>query len=325
MAIISVSRRTDIPAFFSEWFMKRIRAGFFHRLNPFNSHQVRRISLEPDNVDAIVFWSKNPQPLLKYLTELDQRGYCYYFQFTLNSYDSCFEPHLPPLEERIDTFRRLSSRIGPERVVWRYDPIILSSATPPDYHVEMINRIAAKLHDSTERLMFSFFDFYPKLRSRLRELEQRSGITIHDTSSGIHELIAYELVRHIGRVAASHSMGAYSCADERDLSALDVRHGSCIDGDLIAAISGRALRFARDRHQRAACCCVESIEMGMYDTCPYQCVYCYANRSGKGVEANLLKHDPSSASIIGNFGESVEISLSDSSEKVRNDKYNTPI
>jgi DNA repair photolyase len=302
MAIISASRRTDIPSFFPEWFMKRIRAGYFHRLNPFNARQVRRISLKPGDVDAIVFWTKNPQPLLKHLRELDQRGYCYYFQFTLNPYDNRFEPNLPPLEERIDIFRQLSSHVGPGRVIWRYDPIILSNVTPPEFHVESINRIAAALQGSTERLMFSFFSFYAKLKNRIRELEQRHGITIHDTTAD-HDQAVHELVGHISQVTTRFGITALSCAEERDLSGLGILHGSCIDGALIAALFGLPLHFARDRNQRGACRCVESIDMGIYDTCPFRCVYCYANRSGKAVEINLARHDPESASIIGNYGE----------------------
>jgi DNA repair photolyase len=303
MAIISASRRTDIPSFFPEWFMKRIRAGFFHRLNPFNARQVRRISLKPGDVDAIVFWTKNPQPLLKHLPELDQRGYRYYFQFTLNSYDNRFEPNLPPLAERIDIFRRLSSHVGPGRVIWRYDPIILSNVTPPEFHIESINHIAAALQGSTERLMFSFFSFYAKLKNRIRELEQRHGITIRDTSAN-HDQVAHELVRHISQVTTSYGMAALSCAEKRDLSDLGILHGSCIDGALIAELFGLLPpHFTCDRNQRGACRCVESIDMGMYDTCSFRCVYCYANRSGKGVEINLAKHDLESASIIRNVDE----------------------
>ncbi len=295
MAIISASRRTDIPFFFPEWFMERIRAGFFHRLNPFNARQVRRVSLLPADVNAIVFWTKNPRPLLAYLPELDSRGYCYYFQYTLNPYDGRFEPNLAPLEERIETFRRLSRQIGASRVVWRYDPIILSNVTPPEFHVENIDRIAAALYGFTGRIMVSFFDPYPKLKGRLRELERRHGIAIRDTTGG-DEL---RFLGELARIAALNGMEIFSCAEERDFSAMGIGHGSCVDGELIATLSGSAVRFARDRRQRKACGCAESIDMGMYDTCRSGCVYCYANRSEKCVEITLAKHDRRSASIIG--------------------------
>ncbi len=126
--IISASRRTDIPAFHAEWFMGRIREGYFYRVNPFNSKQVTGFSLKPEHLDAIVFWTKNPAPLMAHLDELDARGYCYYFQFTLNPYGNEFEPHVPALDERITIFKTLAERLGPERVIWRYDPVILRAS-----------------------------------------------------------------------------------------------------------------------------------------------------------------------------------------------------
>lgn len=299
MAIISASRRTDIPYFFPEWFMERIRAGYFHRLNPFNTRQTKLVSLKPDDVDAVVFWTKNPQPLRKFLPELDSRGYRYYFQFTLNPYDSRFEPNQPPLDERIDIFRRLSSQIGASRIVWRYDPIILSNVTPPEFHAENIDRIAVALYGFTGRLMFSFLDFYPKLKGRIRALQQIHGITIHDTFCDEYGQELDELARSVGRIAARNGMKVFSCAEERDFSDMGIQHGSCIDGNLVAPFSGSPPRFSRDRRQRRACGCVESIDMGMYDTCRFGCVYCYATRSKKCVESTLAKHGPGSASIIG--------------------------
>jgi DNA repair photolyase len=158
--IISASRRRDIPAFYADWFMNRVREGYFHRVNPFNSNQVSGFSLKPEDVDPICFWTKNPRPLMKHLNELDERGLKYYFQLTLNPYDKTIEP--PTLEERIATFKELASLVGPERVVWRYDPIILSSVTPVEWHLEQVEQIATKLQDATRRLVFSFYDFYGK-------------------------------------------------------------------------------------------------------------------------------------------------------------------
>jgi hypothetical protein len=157
--IISASRRTDIPAFYSDWFMNRVREGYFYRVNPFNSNQISGFSLKPEDVDAICFWTKNPRPLKQHLDELDERGLNYYFQFTLNPYDQTFEPHVPSLEERIATFQELAGHIGPQRVVWRYDPVILSSDTPVPWHQEQVEQIAAQLKSATRRMVFSFCDF----------------------------------------------------------------------------------------------------------------------------------------------------------------------
>ena len=141
--ILSVSRRTDIPAFYADWFFKRIKEGFVYVRNPMNIHQVSSISLSPEVVDCIVFWTKNPAPMLPRLEELN--GYDYYFQYTINAYDKDAEPCIPPLEERLRTFRTLSERLGKERVIWRYDPIIFTDRYTTSYHLEQFTRIAHEL------------------------------------------------------------------------------------------------------------------------------------------------------------------------------------
>ncbi|MEW6229256.1 MAG: DUF1848 family protein, partial [Bacillota bacterium] len=143
--IISASRRTDIPKFYSEWFMNRVRAGFCTFPNPFNPKQLIEVSLRPEDVDVIVFWSKDPGPLIPHLGELDRRGLRYYFQFTVNGYPGFMEPNVPPLGEVLDTFGRLSATVSPDRMIWRYDPIVLSNATGLEYHVRRFGEIAGAL------------------------------------------------------------------------------------------------------------------------------------------------------------------------------------
>jgi DNA repair photolyase len=301
MAIISASRRTDIPAFFPEWFMERVRQGFFHRVNPFNAHQVKAISLLPEEVDAVVFWTKNPKPLLPFLAELDDRGLDYYFQFTLTPYEKPFEPNVPPLAERIDTFRALAEMIGPRRVVWRYDPLILSSRTPLEYHREMFCRIAGELHGATRRVMFSFLDFYGKAKSRLATLQREEGIVIHDIRGNEFREKRWELLGEMRACAAENGMELYSCAEGEELEEIGIEHGHCIDAGLVRELFGNAGRFGKDRYQRRECGCAESVDMGMYDSCPFQCAYCYANASPKAIAANLKKHDPRGSALVGDY------------------------
>ena len=300
--IISASRRTDIPAFFPEWFMNRIRDGYFHRLNPFNAHQFRRISLRPSDVDVIVFWTKNPKPLLKYLPELDERGYRYYFQFTLNNYDALFEPNVPSLSERTDTFLRLSEYVGPSRVIWRYDPIILSKVTSVQFHIESISKIACDLNGATNQLIFSFLDFYGKVNKRIKELQRQFDINIRDIADDNHRPELTELLTHLQHVSLQHGIKALSCAEGLEMSNYGIFHGSCIDGELIRVLLDKPKCFMKDKNQRGACQCVESIDMGMYNTCNFKCAYCYANTSDQGIKMNLARHEITSASIIGNFG-----------------------
>lgn len=297
MTIISASRRTDIPAYYAAWFMNRIRAGSFLRVNPFNFRQVKEISLAPEDVDAIVFWTKNPAPLIPHLLELDARGYRYYVQFTINPYDRRFEPHVPELGSRLETFRRLSGQLGPDRVVWRYDPIILSSATPLAFHLKQSAALAAALKGHTRRLVFSFLDFYGKISGRMKELYRKHGIILHDLADESCRAELHRLMVHFRRIGDENGMEVLSCAEEVSLAEYGIQHGACIDGGLIQSLFGIAGCFVRNKNQRGTCGCVESVDMGMYNTCPFHCVYCYANRSEKMTLANRGKHNPASPAM----------------------------
>lgn len=147
--ILSVSRRTDIPAFYSDWFMNRLREGFVYVRNPMNYKQVSNVVLNPEVVDCIVFWTKNPEKLMNHLDEIDQMGYQYYFQFTITPYNHSIEPSLPPKARIIETFKRLSNKIGKEKVVWRYDPIILNEELTIEHHVRSFAEMVASLSEFT--------------------------------------------------------------------------------------------------------------------------------------------------------------------------------
>lgn len=296
--IISASRRTDIPACYPEWFINRIREGFFHSVNPFNPKQVSRRSLRTEDVEVIVFWTKNPEPLLKYLPELDDRGYLYYFQHTLNDYPSWLEPRLPPVDERIERFADLSTAIGLERVIWRYDPIILSTETSVDYHIERMASIAERLRGCTQRLTISFLDFYSKTKGRLRRIEQDRQIRIWDVVDGRHDDDLNRLCSAIRGIGIQNDLEVVTCADKVDFSEFDIRAGSCIDARLIQHLTGSGKSLAKDPGQRDECLCSVSVDMGAYDTCKNGCTYCYANLSEKAVERNADKHSVSNPALV---------------------------
>lgn len=307
MAIISASRRTDIPAFFAQWFMTRVREGFFYRINPFNSNQVSGFSLAPEDVDAIVFWTKNPGPLLPHLRELDERRLRYYFQFTLNPYEELFEPRVPPLAQRIATFRELSERLGPRRVIWRYDPVILSNNTPVAWHLEQMAAMAEALSGATDRLVISFLDFYGKVNRRLADLERSQGLTLSDIAADLHRGDLLTLATGFQKCASAHGIKVFSCSEEADLAEIGIRKGSCIDGDLIRELFGEGKEYRKDKHQRGACGCVASMDMGIYNTCRFQCAYCYATMSPKLIDSNLGKHNPAGPALIGDYPGPVRI------------------
>lgn len=278
--IISASRRTDVPAYFSDWFLKRIQEGYAYVRNPMNARQVSRISLAPDVVDCIVFWSKNPAPLADKLEGLE--GYAYYFQFTLNAYGRDMEENLPPLDERIDTFRRLSKRLGRHRVIWRYDPVILNGRYTLDWHGERFGYIADRLKDYTEKVTISFIDLYPKIAGSIR------GKGVHELSQGQKEALA----KSFAEIAHGHKLGIDTCAEDIDLENFGIEHARCIDDRLVSRLLGCAMDLEKDRNQRPACGCAESIDIGLYDTCQNGCAYCYANHSPAARRRNLQAYDP---------------------------------
>lgn len=293
--IISASRRTDIPAFYAAWFMRRVRAGFCTTPNPFNANQVNYVSLRPEDVDAIVFWTRNPRPLLPALDELDARGYRYYFQFTLLDNPRQLDPHTPPATAAIATFRRLADRIGPARVIWRYDPIVLSSITDVDFHQERFAWIAAQLRGYTTRSVISMVDAYRKAARRM-QAPAMQGVTFPDQALTSSPGFA-DLMRSLVTTARQNNMEIVSCAEEIDLTGYGVRSGKCIDDELLTRVFGLQLTLRKDPGQRAACGCVASRDIGMYDSCLFGCQYCYATSSFTRAAANYAAHDPDAPSL----------------------------
>ena len=273
--IISASRRTDIPAFHGRWFMNSIREGFCLVANPFNPAQVSKVSLAPADVETIVFWTRNPEPLMPHLAELDSLGYSYYFQYTLLDYPKELHPHARSLDETITTFQNLSGAIGPKRVIWRYDPIIISNVTNAEFHIRRVEQIAARLEGCTQRLVISILDVYRGIQKRLEALVSK-GLCVEPAPSRDTIL---EMAAGIVRAASARGMEVQSCAEEPDLTEAGVKPGKCIDDKLIRDLIGHPVSARKDPTQRKACHCVVSKDIGMYGTCPAGCVYCYAARA----------------------------------------------
>jgi len=307
--IISASRRTDIPAFYSKWLMNRIRAGYCLVPNPRNLKQVSRVSLHSSDVEAIIFWSKNPAPLLPHLGELDKLGFHYYFQFSLNDYPWALEPNIPSLDDRIATFKDLSRLVGPLRVVWRYDPIIISNRTPFEFHRERFAWIAEELKGVTHRVMVSIVDFYQKTDRRLSQLEKEEGFSFdRDTlsSAGITSLL-----RNLADIARKNNMEIFTCAEEKDYSQTGVTPGMCIDNKLLMKISSSNLQYKKDPSQRDSCLCMISKDIGINDTCMHGCPYCYATVNYSVAQRRYTEHDPDSPLLWGKQEELPETAKED--------------
>ncbi len=323
--IISASRRTDIPACYPTWFMNRLRAGYCMVCNPFNPRQIRRVSLLRQDVDAIVFWTKNIRPFLPSLSEVTSIGHRFMVHVTLNPYPSILEPGLPPLDHRIADFKALSQRIGTSRVIWRYDPIIISNQTPFSYHRERFSALAKQLSSGTERVVVSVVQLYRKTLRGLMGLRER-GLTpkgIRDRKplfpkgtrdcnprfarqqslvvrqrSLIFEQHAAdsaemtELLSFFARTASEYGLEIVSCASQRDLRPLGIAPGRCIDGELLTRLWGLSGPWKNDPGQRPACGCSLSVDIGATNTCQNGCPYCYATSNHEQARDRYCMHDP---------------------------------
>lgn len=330
-AILSVSRATDVPAFYSEWFFNRLKRGYCRWRNPFNGADTY-VSL--NDVRFIVFWSKNPAPLIPYISRLHEHGINCYIQYTLNDYeDERLEPAVPPLQHRIDTFKRLSEMPGVGAVVWRFDPLILTDKIGIDDLLRKIEEIGNQLTGYTEKLVFSFADIasYRKVSGNL-------------TSHGINyqEWTESEMLDFAQQLSQLNHRNGWNfrlvtCAEKIDLDEYGIAHNRCIDDELIVrivwqdtelmkylgmdilqsmpdlfgqptlpegAIPLDGSRYAvrtrqnRDSGQRKLCGCIAAKDIGQYNTCPHGCLYCYANTSPDSARRNFLHHNPDAETII---------------------------
>ncbi len=287
--IISASRRTDIPAFYSAWLVNRLKEGFVLVRNPLNFRQVSRIALSPKTIACLVFWTKNPREMLARLPEIDDLGYSYYFLFTLTPYDRSIEVNVPDINERIDTFLTLAGKIGSSRVIWRYDPILFTKRYSELFHSEAFGQIAGKLAGMTERCIISFVQMYKKCQRNMQ------GIDLSDRPADVRKA----LLGTMQGIAADNGIAVQLCAPDIELEQSAIAAGKCIDDRLITRITGLQVAVEKDRNQRKRCGCIASIDIGAYNSCPHHCLYCYANIDRTSVATSLAGHDPHSPLLYG--------------------------
>jgi DNA repair photolyase len=304
--IISASRSTDIPTFYSNWFINRWEAGYLKWTNPFNG---KPLYVSFKNTRVVVFWTKNPKPMFKYLDYIDKNIPNYYFQFSLNDYDKeGFEAKVSSVESRIKTFKELSTRLGKKRVVWRFDPLILTDKIDVDELLKRVKKIGDELKNYTEKLVFSFVDIsiYRKVKNNLKR-EQVNYIEwtpelMNQFAEGIYQ-INKEWGLELG-----------TCSEKIDLDKYDIVHNKCIDDDLMIDLfsedkklmdflgvkveqadlfsNGKVIKTKKlkDKGQREDCGCIFSKDIGQYNTCPHECNYCYANTSKEIAKKNYKLH-----------------------------------
>ncbi len=291
--ILSASRRTDIPAFYSDWMLNRLKEGYVLVPNPRNPYRLSRVQLSPEIVDCIVFWTKNPKVMISKLDTISAMGYDFYMQFTLTPYGRDVEEYLPDKKELIATFQELGARLGPDRIIWRYDPVILTGGMDVAYHLRCFDRMAGLLQGSTNKCIFSFLDFYARLKTPLREFG----------ALPIQEEEMYRIGEGFSRIAQKYGIQLSACCESADLSRFGITRASCIDGDLIEKLTGCSLRKRRDTGQRPGCSCMESVDIGSYDSCVHGCKYCYGVFSLERARRNSESHDPNAPVLFGTLPE----------------------
>ncbi len=287
--IISATRRTDIPSYYGKWFLNRLKEGYVLIQNPYNINRYSKAILTKETVDIIVFWTKNPIPFIKYLDEIDKMGYTYYFQFTITPYDKSIEKNLPNKKEILDSFIYLSNRLGINRVVWRYDPIIINNKFTVEYHEKMFEYMASKLKGYTNRCIISFVDDYKNVTRRMGEYQ-----TTLLTKNKIEKL-----AQSFSKIAKKNNLEIFTCSEEVDLTKYNIKKSACIDKELIEKILNTKVNVKIDKNQRKECRCVESIEIGTYNCCANGCNYCYALQSEESSFDNIKEHNPNSPTLIG--------------------------
>jgi hypothetical protein len=277
--VISASRRTDIPAFFPDWFYNRLKAGFCVTVNPFNRLQKRIVSLKAEDVAAIVFWTRNPRPLCGKLSMLDDRGMGYYFLHTLNGYGHEVEQYAPPLQESIGEFLNLSAKVGPGRIIWRYDPVLLTPVMDMRFHLRNFRMLAKALEGGTNRVIISFFKEYRKTERNLRG----RGCRVADEREQLM------LAREFEGVAGEFGMQLQCCGLQGEIGS---RYGgACISSQIIGEQFGIDPGAVKDPGQPKGCRCISSIDIGTYNTCMFGCRYCYATANTRSASLRYASHD----------------------------------
>lgn len=284
--IISASYKTDIPAFYGRWFLNRIRAGYCKMVNPFNRHQVSTISLRREDVDGIVFWTKNVGPFLEELREVHKRGYPFVIQYTINSYPRALEERVVDAKQSVQHLKAISAEYGSKVGVWRYDTILFTSLTDLDFHRRNFEELAAQLEGVTDEVVVSFAQIYKKTLHNTNTAAREHGFTWEDPPQEVKQ----QLLRDLSAMASARGMTLTVCS-QPSLLVEGTPEARCVDARRLGEVAGRFVN-AKVKGGRKECGCYYSQDIGDYDTCPHGCVYCYAVRSRELALTRFRQHDP---------------------------------
>lgn len=284
--IINTGGRTDTVQYYSEWLLDRFAQGYVLTRNPLFPNKITRYELNPDTVDCVVFCSKNYQPILPRLHEITDR-FRTYFYYTITAYGKDVEPGVPSIEASMETLIRLSEQVGRQRVAWRYDPVLLTKDYTISRHLETFSRMAGTLAPHIDRCIFSFVEMYKKLETNMPEL-----IPLTEEDKDV-------LARGLGSIAADHGIHLQTCGTNGDFSRYGIHPSGCMTLPILGKANGVVFRELKHKGMRQGCHCIESRDIGAYDTCLNGCRYCYANKSPQKAWDNRKYHDPASPLLLG--------------------------
>ena len=284
--IISASYKTDIPAFYGEWFSNRLKAGYCLMVHPYDRRRVRRVSLQHEDVDGFVFWTKNLGPFIPRLYAVAEMGFPFVIQYTINAYPRVLEYSVTDATRSINHVKAIAGTFGSKVVVWRYDPIIITSETPRESHLERFAWLASRLEGLTDEVVISFAQIYEKTARNLNYAAKEFEFHWQDPS----DQQKMELAQHLSSIATDHGIRVSLCSQPY-LLACGVSEAHCVDAKRFEALTGRMLDTPL-KGSRKECGCFQSVDIGDYDTCPHGCVYCYAVRNRKMAQQRFKEHDP---------------------------------
>jgi DNA repair photolyase len=286
--ILNTGARTDTVQYFSKWLLKRFEEGYVFTRNPLFPNKVTRYELSPDKIDCVVFCSKNYQPILKNLHKITD-NYNTYFHYTITAYGKDIEPGVPSIDESIETLYKLEKQVGKKRISWRYDPILLTDNYTFERHIETFEYMASKLSDHVNRCVFSFVEMYKKLERNMPEIIQLTDI---DKSL---------FAENLGKIAKKYGLYIQTCGTNGDFSKYGIHKSGCLTLEMLGEANEIKFRNLKHKGMRTGCHCIESRDIGAYDTCLNGCKYCYANKNPQKAFQNFKFHDPDSPLLLGNL------------------------
>jgi len=291
-SVISVSRRTDIPSFHAKWFVKRVAEGYVNVKNPFSPTQVRRVSLRPADVAAFVFWTRDFTPLRNIFFPVMESQYISMILWTVTGYPKILEPMAPPLQSIIRSFRETADSLGKGHIVWRYDPIILNDLFTAEWHIENFSHLASALEGSAERVIISLMTPYRTVLKRFGDRGVRYDEPGYEAGG---EQLSF--LSRLSLISRDHGMTVQACCHRGALLPHGIADGACIDAAYMSSRLGLELSAGRDPGQRKGCLCAKSIDIGAYECCPRNCLYCYATRSPEKSRLYYQSFDQSGDSL----------------------------